>query len=101
MAPLFETGGQLFPGSWYSLLIGLYVHQLSLVGILALKKVPVQSSIMLVIFFASLLLAVYFRKSYTRISQLGSIIDQLDADNSAGIDDKVPPKFIDECINPG
>ena len=99
--PIFESGGTLFPGAWYTTLIALYVHQLSLVGVLGLKKAPVQSFIMLVLFFASLALAVYLRKSFTRITQLGSLLDQANADNDAGVVDKVPPKFIDEYINPG
>ncbi len=97
----FETGGSMQSGAWYSILIALYVHQLSLVGVLSLKQAAPQATIATVLFLFTLGISVYFRKSFRRITALGSLVDQMDADNEAGIVDKVPAHFIEQYVHPG
>lgn len=99
--PFFETGGHMYPGSCYALLLAVYIHQLVLVGIFILKQAYPQA----VICFLALLLTVGFSmycfKNFFRISRNGSMIDQMDADDSCGLIDSVPPHFIDLYLHPG
>jgi len=51
-------------------------------------------------FFATLGFAVYLKVTFPRISQLGSLVNQMDADNEMGYVDKVPTHFINEYQQP-
>lgn len=97
----FETGGSMQSGAWYSVLVALYVHQLSLVGVLSLKAAAGQATIATVMFSVTVGISIYFRKSFRRITELGSLVDQMDADNNAELVDKIPPHFIDHYKHPG
>ena len=99
--PFFESGGQMYPGAWYATLFGLYVHQFVLIGIFSLKLAYPQAGIAAFGLLLTLGFSVYCFKSFFRIAAHGSLIDQLDADDRAGLVDRVPEHFGDLYVHPG
>lgn len=99
--PFFESGGHMYPGAWYSILFGLYLHQFVLIGIFSLKLAAAQATIAILTMFLTLGFSVYCFKSFFRIARHGSLMDQLDADDRAGFTDRIPEEFIQFYVHPG
>lgn len=99
--PFFETGGHLYTGSWYALLVAVYLHQFVLVCIFLLKKAIPQAVIGILNLLFTVGFSMYCFKNFFLIARNGSMIDQMDADDKAGLIDSVPPHFIDFYLHPG
>lgn len=97
----FESGGELYPGAWYQLLIALYMHQGVLVGIFSLKKAPAQATIAFLLLSVTVAYTMYCLSRFYKISHNGSLMDQLDADDRVGLIDRIPPHFPELYIHPG
>lgn len=99
--PFFESGGHMYPSAWYSVLIALWMHQIVLVCVLSLKKALAQAVIAALSIILTFSVTLYCLKSFFRIARHGSLVDQMDSDDRAGLIDRVPPHFIDHYIHPG
>ncbi len=99
--PFFEAGGHMYPSAWYSVLIALWMHQVVLVGVFTLKKALAQAIIAVLSISITFAITLYCLKSFFRIARHGSLVDQMDSDDRAGLIDRVPAHFPDLYIHPG
>lgn len=105
--PLFEGGGFLFRDAWTGLLIGLYVHQISMIGIFSLKKAAVQATLAILSFVMSVAFTLHCRRRFFGQIEHGVLLDQRirDAENSQldleDLRDDIPPNFSDMYVHPG
>lgn len=99
--PLFEGGGYLFRDAWTQLLIGLYVHQVSMIGIFGLKRALPQAILAGLSFIATIWFTLYCRNKFWYRSKHGSLIDQLKSDEECELQDRIPDGFADMYIHPG
>lgn len=99
--PMFEGGGYLFRDAWTGLLIGLYVHQLSMIGIFSLKKATIQATLTAITLAFSVWFTVMCRLRFLPKIEYGSLLNQTPTDEEMGINDEIPKKFINMYIHPG
>lgn len=97
----FEGGGFLFRDAWTALLIGLYTHQLSMIGIFSLKLATAQAILAILSFIFSIWFTVYCRRTFLFRAKHGSLMDQAAADEEAGLQDEIPEHFPDLYTHPG
>lgn len=105
--PFFEGGGFLFRDAWTGLLIGLYVHQMAMIGIFSLKKAAAQATFAILSLGMSLAFTLHCRRKFFGHIEHGVLLDQrirdvdhgnLEVDN---LRDDIPPHFPDMYIHPG
>lgn len=99
--PLFEGGGYLFRDAWTSLLVGLYVHELSMIGIFSLKRAAPQAILTTLTFIFTIWFTLYCRGKYLIRAKHGSLMDQANADEEQSLQDHIPDRFSDMYIHPG
>lgn len=99
--PLFEGGGYLFRDAWTCLLIGLYVHQLSMIGIFSLKRAAAQAVLTTVTLIFTIWFTLFCRGKYLFLSKHGSVIEQLPSEEEESLQDRIPDDFPDMYIHPG
>lgn len=99
--PLFEGSGALFQGANTGVLCGVFIHQLSMIGIFSLKLAATQAIICAVSLIFTLVFMVYRRRRFYRLAEHGSLVDQLDKDEEVGFTDCVPEHFVSWYEHPG
>lgn len=99
--PLFEGGGYLFRDAWIGLLIGLYVHQVSMIGIFSLKRAAAQAGLAVLSFVFSIWFTWYCRRSFLFRIKNGCLVDQCRTEEGSVLDDCIPSDFADMYIHPG
>lgn len=99
--PLFEGGGYLFRDAWTGLLVGLYVHQVSMIGIFILKLALPQAILGGISFVFSIWMTMYCRQRYLFPAKHGTLFDQCNGDEENGLVDEIPDHFPDLYIHPG
>ncbi|CAN8063804.1 unnamed protein product [Agarophyton chilense] len=99
--PQFEGGGFMFRDAWTGLLVGLYFHQLSMIGIFGLKLATAQAILSVFSLVASLWFQVYCRKTFLFRAKHGSLVDQADMDDEEGLRDEIPEHFAELYLHPG
>lgn len=100
--PAFEGGGYMFRDAWTGLLIGLFVHQLSMIGIFTLKRAAPQGILAIISLLFSVWFTLYCRRRFFYRVEHGTLMDQShQGDEEEGIYDKIPPNFSDMFVHPG
>lgn len=99
--PQFEGGGFLFRDAWTNQLVGLYFHQVSMIGIFGLKLAPPQAVLSILSFVGSIWFHHYCRRNFLFRAKHGSLIDQANADDEAGLRDEIPDNFAELYLHPG
>lgn len=99
--PLFEGGGYLFRDAWSGLLIGLYVHQVSMIGIFSLKRAAAQAGLAILSLVFSVWFTLYCRQSFMFRAKHGCLVNQCRTDEGSIRDDSAPTEFADMYIHPG
>lgn len=99
--PPFEGGGYLFRDAWTGLLIGLYVHQVSMIGIFSLKLAAVQALLAIISFVFSIWFTIVCRKRFFPFIDHGSLLEQSPTEEEAGLREEIPPGFVNMYVHPG
>lgn len=80
--PRYEGGGYLFRDAWSGTLIGLYVHQVSMIGIFSIKRATAQAVLQSVFLGFSVWFALHCRRRFMFRATHGSILDQNEGDET-------------------
>lgn len=99
--PIFEGGGYLYRDTWNSLLFGLYVHQISMIGIFSLKRAIAQAILAGLSFVASVWFTFYCRKKYLVRAKHGALMDLCQGEDDESVSDEIPEGYAELYINPG
>lgn len=99
--PHFEGGGVLFRDAWTFILAGLYVHQLSMIGIFGLKLAPIQGTMTLFSLGFTIWFTIYCRGRFLFRAKHGTLTDQIEEDIQTGSEDLMPENFSALYIHPG
>lgn len=105
--PFFEGGGFMFRDAWTGLLIGLYVHQLSMIGIFSLKKAASQAILAILSLILSITFTLHCRRRFFYRIEHGALLDQRIRDEERGnvesalLQDNIPAHFSDMYVHPG
>lgn len=99
--PLFEGGGYLFRDAWTGLLTGLYVHQISMIGIFSLKRAGAQAGLATLSFVFSIWFTLYCRRAFLFRIKNGCLVNQSRPDEEAGLNDFIPDHFAHMYVHPG
>lgn len=99
--PMYEGGGYLFRDAWTGLLIGLYVHQVSMIAIFSLKRAATQGILAIISFVFSIWFTIVCRKRFLTRIEHGALLEQSPPDEEAGFQEEIPSNFVDMYIHPG
>lgn len=99
--PLFEGGGYLYRDAFTGLLIGLYVHQVSMIGIFILKLAAPQAMLATLSFAFSIWFTIYSRSAFLFRAKHGALIDHVEMREKEGLVDEIPADFGDLYVHPG
>lgn len=102
--PMYEGGGYMFRDAWTGLLIGLYVHQLSMIGIFILKRAAPQVILAILSLLFSIWFTLYCRRRFLYRVEHGTLVDQThqdDHDEEEVSYDAIPSHFSDMYVHPG
>lgn len=99
--PIFEGGGFLFRDAWTGLLVGLYVHQLSMIGIFLLKRAIPQAALAGASLAATIWFTLVVRERYFTRAKHGSVVDQLNENSGEEMEEDLANKFAALYVHPG
>lgn len=100
----YQDGGRMFGGAIYSVWVGLFVHLLTMIGVLGLNKTPSQSVLIIIPAVGAVLFLLHCRKTYSRVFEHGSALetqDRLEAFEGTGGVDSIPKERAELYIHPG
>lgn len=99
--PRYESGGYLFRDAWTGLSIGLFVRQVSMIGIFALKRATAQAIVASFSFIASIWFTLLCQKTYLYCAKHGSVLDQIADDEEVGLTERVVQGVPKMYMHPG
>lgn len=99
--PMFEGGGYLFRDCFTGSLMGLFLHQLSMIGIFSLKRAAAQGVIMTCSVPFTIWFGIFCRNKFLSRLKHGSLVDQFNNDEDSGLADEIPAEYVDMYVHPG
>eukprot|EP00177_Eucheuma_denticulatum_P000975 GFKZ01001764.1.p1 GENE.GFKZ01001764.1~~GFKZ01001764.1.p1 ORF type:complete len:800 (-),score=119.57 GFKZ01001764.1:2043-4442(-) len=97
----YEDGGRMFGGALYGLWTGMFLHQLTMIGLFGLNRNPAQSALIVVPAVLSVLFLRYCRVSFDRVVEHGSGIETQRLIEDEGEDDMIDDSLAKKYIHPG
>lgn len=97
----YHDGGSMFPGAFVSVLIGLFLHQLTMIGLMSLKKQKAQGVLEIILTVGSAIYMWYCFKRFREISKHGSLVELVERQEQDKALDKIPEDFPEKYVHPG
>lgn len=97
----YQDGGRMYGGALYALWMGLFLHQLTMIGLFGLNKNPAQAVLIVVPAVLSVLLLRYCRVSFDRVIEHGSALETHRLIEDEGEVDLVDKELAGKYIHPG
>lgn len=100
----YQDGGRMFGGAIYSVWVGLFVHLVTMVGVLGLNKSLAQSVLIIIPAVAAVLFVWHCKKSYSRVLEHGSALetqDRLEDLEGTGGVDSISRERAELYLHPG
>lgn len=97
----YQDGGRMYGGALYGLWIGLFLHQLTMIGLFGLNKNPAQAILIVIPAVLSVLFLRYCRVSFNRVIEHGSALDTQRLVEDEGEEDLIDKNLANKYIHPG
>jgi len=98
----FQSGGLMWRGCFWGLMINLFFKQLCMIGLFSVFKAPVQAALEAIFLLSSIFLAVLVHKRFSRLSRHGALMSVFDSYGSTiGKEDEIAPRYLKAYTYPG
>lgn len=101
----YQDGGRMYGGALYALWIGLFLHQLTMIGLFGLNRNPAQAILIVIPAVLSVLFLRYCRVSFDRVIEHGSTVEtqrlvEVEGEDEDLIDNNLAKKYVHPGFEP-